>query len=143
MKRLLLSLSVIAMLGMAGSAAFAQGTDDFDKELQTFQKKTAADGTGDAAPAANVPPSASPPSAAAAVGNPSPAVGSNAGGTNKSNPLGPAGNLPLGKQMPATAKALDMQMPVETPEQMEAEAAAQKKKMDAAVFDDALKTSCP
>ena len=204
MKRLLLSLSLVALLGTAGSAAFAQGTNDFDKELQAFQKKTGSGGTGDpasqqAAPntaggvldgtgsfaanngtgsfaanngtgssAANgtgssvtsgtdslaapdnkgkllpaAPPAASNSSAVRGLLSTGKNQNIPAGKTGSKDPLGPAGNLPLGKQMPATANALDMQMPVETQEQMEEEAAAQKKKNDEDTYNEALKQLMP
>jgi intracellular multiplication protein IcmK len=167
MKRLLLSLSVVALLCAAGSAAFAQSTDDFEKELQAFQKKAGNGGDatipqssvpdmespasaakgGAAAPANNAPPAGSP--LGSPLGNPlgSPlSAGKDQGSSGKpgnNNPLGPAGNLPVGKQMPATANALDMQAPVQTQEQMEATAAAQKKKLNDKVFDNALQTLLP
>ncbi len=45
--------------------------------------------------------------------------------------------------MPLTANALNMQAPVMTPEQAEAVAAAQKKKVNDAVFEEALKSLLP
>ena len=158
MKRLLLILLVVVLLGTAGSAAFAQGTDDFDKELQAFQKKTG-DGTtapSQAAPAGSSSGTAKNVSAGIApsmpAGNSFPSgmalsaskeVGASMNKSSNNNPLGLAGDLPLGKQLPATANALNMQAPVETPQQMEAEAAAQKEKVEQQTFDDALKQLLP
>ena len=152
MKRLLLSLSVVMLLVMTGTAAFAQGADDFNKELQAFQKKTGS-GVGDnvAAPAAPAASASTDASAATAEGSlpvahtaPAP-VSKNIPASKPvtSNPLGPAGDLPLGKQLPATANALNMQVPVETQQQMEADAAAQKEKMEQATFNDAMKELLP
>ncbi len=146
MKRLLLSLSVVALLGIGSHQAFAQGVDEFEKELSAFKKKSAA-GPNDAVPSVVAPAEeAAPPSgtnnAADAetppvVNLPPPAVKSGGG------PLGPAGNLPVGKQMPATAHAMDLQSPAEMQAQIEAEAAEQKKKMDEATFEEALKQLLP
>jgi len=171
MKRLLLSLSMVAWVGAAGSAAFAQsaltntppptpanaatgGTpvDQFESELQAFEKKTGS--TPSAAPA---PSSAS----SAQQKNPpaSPAIDSGSSGgssadnalppalgapiSSGSNPLGPAGNLPVNKQMPLTANALNMQAPVESQTDVEAKNAERKKKFDEQAFDDALGSIMP
>lgn len=150
MKCLLLNLSIVALLCVANSAAFAQGSDDFDKELQAFQKKTGASSDAAAAPPANNPANNALP---AAIGNPmgSP-MGSPMGAGNRgnpfgsasgSNPLGPAGNLPVNKQMPLTANALNMQVPVQTQEQIDQAVAEQKKKMVERAYMGALQSIMP
>ena len=133
MRRLLLSLSVIALFCATGSAAFAQSSDEFEKELQAFSKKagTSVDAapqkSASPSPLDNVPP---PPS----VGGGSAAL------SDASNPLGPAANLPLSKPMPATAHALNMplQTPIETEADVEAKMAARKKKFEEQAFTQAL-----
>lgn len=180
MKRLLLSVGVVALLGVGASSASAQGASDFERELEAFQSKAAAEkaagGPAPAPAAAPAPearstpaemlakeetdtapmpsnPLASPSSKDLAPGNPlgtpAPAnplgMPSNPlGGAGPVNPLGPAANLPLNKQLPATANALDMGMGVAaTPEQIEAEAAEQQRKLDDAYFNDAIKQLLP
>lgn len=151
MKRLLFGVCVFALLGIAVSQARAQGSDDFEKELLAFQKGgSAKEAVAAPAPAASdaaspaAPKEAAPPAAASGsslkdlLPLPS-ALGSSA---PPANPLGPAANLPLSKQLPATANALDMGMSA-SPEQMEAEAALQQKKLDDMAFDEALKTLLP
>ncbi|MBU6475821.1 MAG: type IV secretion protein DotH [Alphaproteobacteria bacterium] len=124
MKRLFWGLSLIALFGIGCSTAYAQSDSNFDQELQAFQKSNGAGGAN---------PSPSAPAASAASSAPAAA----------DNPLGPAGNLPLAKPAPATAKALGMNVPVETPEQLAVEAAAQKKKMQQETFDTAVHQLLP
>ena len=144
MKRLLLNLSVIALLCAPGSAAFAQGADDFEKELQAFQKKADA---GNDTQQKNMPDaSALPPSgnAAASSNTAPPSFGSPLSAAAPSdNPLGPAANLPLGKPMPATANALNMQAPVETQADIDAKLEMRKKKVEEQVFNQALAEILP
>jgi len=150
MKRLLLSLSVIALLCAAGSAAFAQSSDEFEKELQAFQKKTGVNPgnamqpqTAPDAAAMPPPPAAlAAPAAAPTLGSPI-SAGAGANANPAANPLGPAGNLPLGRQMPATANALNMQIPVETQADIDAKTAARRKKFDEQIFDEALQELLP
>lgn len=145
MKRLLLGLSVIAMLVAGGFSAFAQSADEFDKALETFQKTAGGAPAKEAAPA----PAADDKDVVKdKAGNPANPMGSNAATTTMApapimNPLGPAANLPVGKQAPATAKALGMQPLVETPEQIEAEQAAEKKKVEDQAYDEAVKELMP
>jgi intracellular multiplication protein IcmK len=161
MKRLLFGLSAAALLGLTCLPASAQGIDEFEKELSAFQKKVDAgkDAPSDAAPqatneknstdtkessesrivpagkerifAAHLPPDN--------TDEDKDETASKSGGS----PLGPAGNLPLAKQLPATAHAMDLQSPAEMQAQMEAEAEVQKKKLDEATFNDALKQLLP
>ncbi len=119
MRRLFLGLSLVVLLGMGCSAAFAQSDSHFDQELQAFQKNN--DSGSDAASA----PAPAPPHHMTA------------------NPLGPAAHLPLSKPAPATAKALGINVPVETPDQIAAESAEQKQKMEQQTFDDAVKQLLP
>lgn len=149
MKRLLLSLSVVVLLDTAGVAAFAQDAPDFNQEVQKYQKVTA-DKAVAASDADNDALAKNKNSADKKAGNsskpqpPENPLAASALPPPAANPLGPAGNLPVGKQVPLTAKALDMQVPaVETPEQMEADAAAQKEKMDQQIFNQALKEIMP
>lgn len=141
MKRLLLSLSVIALFCAAGSAASAQGPDEFEKELQAFQQKAGVasapqNNSGTAPSPAPPPASLAPP----VLGSPLPVPSAG------SNPLGPAANLPLGKPVPATAHALDMnvmQAPVETQADIDAKLAARKKKFEDQAFNQALEQIMP
>ena len=59
------------------------------------------------------------------------------------SPLGAASNLPVGRQMPATARALNMQTPEETRMQMQLDAENQKQKNEEMRFDAALKLLMP
>jgi len=128
---------MIALLCAVGSAAFAQTSDEFENELKKFQQKTG--GAADtAAQQQAVPPAAMlpPPAPASSPGAPA-STDANA------NPLGRAANLPLNKQMPATANALNMQVPVETQADMEAKMAARKKKIEDQIFNQAIDTILP
>ncbi len=62
----------------------------------------------------------------------------------KSCRLGPAGNLPLGKQMPLTANALNVQVHSrhDAGTGGSVAAAQRKKKVNDAVFEEALKSPC-
>ena len=89
MERLLLSLSVVALLSVCSFSAFAQGIGE---------------------------------------GN---------------SPLGLAANLPVGKQVPVTSKALNIPTPEEMQMQMMLDAESQKEINNAMVFDAALKRIMP
>jgi intracellular multiplication protein IcmK len=143
MKRLFLSLSVAALLGAAVPAAFAQETDDFDKELQAFQKKAgAAQNAAPQASAEETPAEEAPAPATVAAEEPAPEAPS-PDALESANPLGPAANLPV-KPMPGTANALGMSPPAPlTPEEEEAELMLQKKKLQEKTFNSAIEELMP
>jgi hypothetical protein len=119
MRYRLLSLLIVILMGTAGSSAFAEGADDFNKDLQAYQKSAT--------------PSASSEDTDSVIERKA------APGAMLGNPLGPAANLPVGKQSPATANALGQVPMGMTQEQLDSEAATQKAKMQQQVFGDAIK----
>lgn len=117
-KHLFLGLSVAALLGLGSSAASAQETDEFEKEFRTLKGEV------------GVQEESQPEAAAMPI-------------AAEDSPLGPAGDLPLSGQMPATAGVMDMPSLEETQMQIEAEAAIQRQKMEEAAFNEALKQLLP
>ena len=126
MKRLLLGIVICAVIGMKASCAFAQDLDRPKDKFEDFQAKVkAASKPGaEAAPAAATPGGAPP------------------AGADAANPLGPAGDLPLGGA-PGAAAGAAPQTPEELQAMMEQEASDQQKKLEEATFDMALKQLLP
>lgn len=123
MGRLLLSFFVIAWALACAVPAFAQNSEDFESEFNAFKKKIESS-------------------------KESPLSGGGAEKKSSSplfggSPLGPAANLPLGRQLPATSYAMGGEVSPEMQAVTEAEMAAQKKKQDDATFDEALKMLLP
>jgi intracellular multiplication protein IcmK len=133
MKRLLLGLSVVLLASVCAVTAFAQNTDEFENEFKAFKKKVeTAKENPDAAPAG------SPLGTAAAAADSNPLSGAAA-----DNPLGPAANLPVSSQPPATSYAMSGQSPAGAPTGIEASVGAQRDKIDEQNFKNALKMLLP
>lgn len=125
MKRLLLGLSIAALIGTCGSPAPAQSVDALEKEYGAFKQKI--DMTKEKIFA----------------GKTATAPGDQKAAEKTGSPLGPAANLPTNSQLPATSYALDVQSPEEMQARMEQEQEIRQKKMEEASFDEALKMLLP
>ncbi|MFH1157378.1 MAG: DotH/IcmK family type IV secretion protein [Pseudomonadota bacterium] len=132
MERLLLSLLAVALLSVCCFPAFAQSMEEFEKERRSYKIREATAEKGNVGTKEARSPILG---NAESDGRPSSGV----------SPLGLAANLPVGKQMPATAKALNIPTPEEMQMQMQMtlEAESQKKKNEEALFDAALKQLMP
>lgn len=125
MKRLLLGLSIAALIGTCGSPAPAQSVDALEKEYGAFKQKI--DMTKEKIFA----------------GKTATAPGDQKAAEKTGSPLGPAANLPTNSQLPATSYALGVQSPEEIQERMEQEQEIRQKKTEEASFDEALKMLLP
>jgi len=161
MRGLFLIGAAVLLTGYATQAVAQTTTQQFDDEFAAFKKKVAAAKAGapsaPAAPAAAAAPSAPASSsgalsALADLGKPAGSAAANpsSGGfaPNPSNgfvanPLGPAANLPVKGQMPATANALAPATPEEMQAQMDAQAADQQKQVEQRTYEAALKVLLP
>jgi intracellular multiplication protein IcmK len=132
MKRLLLSLSVLALACACAIPAFAQSADELESEFKAFKKKVETAKENDAA--------ASPGSPLQSTAQ---GAGSPLAGAAGDSPLGPAANLPVSGQPPATAYAMSGQSPAEAQASMEESVNAQRDKIDDQNFKNALKMLLP
>ena len=132
MKRLLLGLSVAVLASVCAVTALAQSSDEFENEFKAFKKKVET---------AKEKPADSPLPSAAAVSGDSPLQSTAA---SVDNPLGPAANLPVSAQPPATSYAMDGgQSPAAAPAGIEASVEAQRGKIEEQNFRNALKMLLP
>jgi len=128
MKRLLLSLSVVISVSCWAIPAFAQSPDEFEDEFKAFKKKIE---------------TAKESSVLEKTALEKKGAKGQATGLSKSNPLGPAANLPVSGLPPATSSALGGQMPGTMQSGMEADMKAQKDRINEDNFKNALEMLLP
>lgn len=167
MKRLVLSLWVAALLAVYSFPALAQTPDEFEKELEAFRKKSPVQENAAPTPATaktGVTENSESPDGAssqwlndlegsiqkstqnktAVKSKASPLRAMSAEDNNAGqSPLGPAAELPVNGQMPATSYAMDMRPPEEIQAEMEAYIEEQKRKNNQASYNQALKELMP